>query len=848
MIKKLLLQYFPKEIVKIICTLRDPIYIGKKGYTVSLKQLTENKLKKVKEDLTFKPFRPKGYGPDAEPFSVFGISKSKIFIPKFYGVKTFGEPEEIKIPKGDNIKLEFNGSLRENQIAPVDACLKAANETGGGILCLGCGFGKCLGIDTPVMMHDGLIKMVQDIKTGDLLMGDDSTPRKVLSTCKGKEQLYKVIPEKGNPYVVNESHILSLKCSNKTNNLKKGDIVDISVKEYLNLPPSYHEKDGPLLGYRVPVNFPEQKINFDPYMIGLWLGNGSLKTELKEQNLINNKHIPMVYKCNSQEIRLKVLAGILDSNESLPGYDIVQDEKLLDDIIFLARSLGFAAYKTKCQKGFYKTTIHGHGLEEIPTTIKRKQVDVDKNVLTTRIILEKQEIGDYYGFEIDGNRRFLLGDFTVTHNTSISLYLISKLGKKALVVVNKEFLMDQWKERIQQFLPDAKIGILRQKKVDIEGKDIVIAMLQSVAMCNYDSSTYDSFDIVFYDEVHCVPSKVFSKALRKINTKYHFGLSATPNRADGMTKVTKLYIGPIIYKVDPRKAKKNPKKLQVFTVSFDKLPVKNNLYRSLKNYQGKPNVVKMISNIIKCPKRLAIMSMILRYFVIKDKRHVLVLSERIQYLRDIEAKIRKDYYISIKEDIEKKLGKKLPTDMSKLTESQLIEVDVPFKIGYYIGGMKEKERKESESADLILASYSMAKEAMDIPILDTLLMATAKSNIEQSVGRIQRKMEYPEDKPPLVIDFVDKFSSFHRQAGKREDFYRKKHYPVTDFTFNDEKSEQLYEDFDEKIKIISDHNEVFDNSEDSEDSENGEKSLPKLVQPTIDQAFYDIIDDGDFDL
>ena len=320
-----------------------------------------------------------------------------------------------------------------------------------------------------------------------------------------------------------------------------------------------------------------------------------------------------------------------------------------------------------------------------------------------------------------------------------------------------------------------------------------------------------------------------------------------------MTKVTKLYIGPVVYKVDSRKAKKNPKKLRVFTISFDELP-DGKLYRSLKNYQGKPDVVKMISNIVKCPKRLAVMSMILRYFVVKDKRHVLVLSERIQYLRDIEAKIRKDYYRLIKEDVEKKLGKKLPTDLTKLTTSDLEEVDVPFKIGYYIGGIKEKERKESESADLILASYSMAKEAMDIPILDTLLMATSKSNIEQSIGRIQRKMEYPEDKPPLVIDFVDKFSSFHRQANKREDFYRKKHYPVTDFTFNNKKSEQLYEDFDEKIKIIHEYDEGniepddFDNDEENHDVKITTGSLQPLVQTKIDQDFYDLVDDGDFDL
>jgi superfamily II DNA or RNA helicase len=350
-------------------------------------------------------------------------------------------------------------------------------------------------------------------------------------------------------------------------------------------------------------------------------------------------------------------------------------------------------------------------------------------------------------------------------------------------------------------------------------------MLQSIAMCDYDSSTYDGFGISFYDEVHCVPSKIFSKALRKINTRYHFGLSATPNRADGMSAVTKLYIGPIVYQINKKTAKKNPKKLQVFTVAFDKLP-SGNLYRSLSNYQGKPDVVKMISNITKCPKRLALISMILRFFIIKDKRNILVLSDRIQYLRDIEEQINKD--------------------LSK---------DVPFKIRYYIGGMKEKERKDSESADLLLASYSMAKEAMDIPILDTVLMVTSKSNIEQSIGRIQRKIEYPDEKPPLVIDLVDNFSSFQSQSIKRNVFYRKNNYPVTNFIFEDINSSQIYSDFEEGIKDFLRYSEISDNLviEECKDIESlsqkkTTKKKPVIIQTKIDSSLYNMIGDCNFDI
>jgi superfamily II DNA or RNA helicase len=834
-------------------------YLGRKGYTICLKDFTKEKINKIKEDLTFTPFQPKGYGPDPIPFSIFGISENKMFLPKFYGIPTFGPPNEIKISPGEPIKLTFNGILRENQKEPVECCLKSAKESGGGILCLPCGWGKCLGINTPVLMYDGSIKMVQDIEVCDLVMGDDSKPRTILSICKGKEQLYKVISEHGESYTVNESHILSL--------VKNNEIIDISVKDYLLL-------DNDLLGYKVPIDFPEKKIEIDPYIIGLWFGKNKKyeyyitdiskdevyintnseifkyliniskkdnKLDVKYKEYLNffyiiccrhsylyelNQYssIPILFKCNSREIRLQILAGIIDTNKYCPlknGYTVYNTEKIIDDVIYISRSLGFSAYKNKTMMNSdynYKTIIYGNGISDIPIHINKRKYDKDcKNVLQYKIYLEKLEIGDYYGFEIDGNHRYLLGDFTVTHNTSISLYLIVELGVKALIIVNKEFLMDQWKERIQQFIPNARIGLLRQKKIDIQDKDIVIGMLQSIAMCKYDSSIYDSFGITFYDEVHCVPSKIFSKALRKINTRYHFGLSATPNRQDGMTKVTNLYIGPIIYKVDTRKEKKNPKNVHVFTVSFDNLP-EGKLYKNLLNYQGKPDVVKMISNITQCQKRLKLISIILRYFI-KDKRHILVLSDRIQYLRDIEEQINKDL-----------LGK------------------IPFKIGYYIGGMKEKERKESEKSDLLLASYSMAKEAMDIPILDTLLMVTSKSNIEQSIGRIQRKMVYPDERPPLVIDFLDNFSSFKSQYNKRVLFYKKNNYTMFDFLFNNEttlcselneciqsiKENKNMENMFEEVDSIDSVNVYLDNDCDSKISDSLEKKT-STVQTKIDR-------------
>ena len=190
------------------------------------------------------------------------------------------------------------------------------------------------------MMHNGSIKKVQDIKVGDKIMGDDSTPRTILTLARGEETMYKVIPEQGDSYVVNESHILSLKCTQDTERYKKGDIIDMSVLDYLSLPKSYHGSSSPLQGFRVPIHFSEKKLEIEPYRFGY-------------QSLHEKSSIPNKFKCNSRENRLQLLAGIIDSEGTIEnnGYRIItKNENLLEDIIFLARSLGFAAYQKQQDK------------------------------------------------------------------------------------------------------------------------------------------------------------------------------------------------------------------------------------------------------------------------------------------------------------------------------------------------------------------------------------------------------------------------------------------------------------------------------------------------------------------
>jgi hypothetical protein len=286
-------------------------------------------------------------------------------------------------------------------------------------LVLPTGCGKCLGRDTPVMMHDGTVKPVQDVKVGDLLMGPDSKSRRVISLARGEDNLYRVTPKKGEPYIVNEAHILSLKATNGAKHsagINDGSVVNISVADYLQKSKSFRHV---MKGYRVGVEFPERALAIEPYFMGLWLGDGhswgqsitsvdpeciaylqgyadglglnltstvwnnrapnhnisgtmgkvnAVRSGLRNYGVLNNKHIPQVFKANSRENRLQLLAGLIDSDGSVNanGYDLVfKVEQLARDTAFVARSLGLAAYVTETRNQQAPITVFR--FRDIPT-------------------------------------------------------------------------------------------------------------------------------------------------------------------------------------------------------------------------------------------------------------------------------------------------------------------------------------------------------------------------------------------------------------------------------------------------------------------------------------------------
>ena len=401
--------------------------------------------------------------------------------------------------------------------------------------------------------------------------------------------------------------------------------------------------------------------------------------------------------------------------------------------------------------------------------------------------------------------------------TVMGIYLAHKLKAKTLIVVHKTFLQDQWYERIRQFT-DARIGLIRQDKIEIEDKDIVIAMIQSVSMRDYDIELFNKFKFVIYDEAHHCASKVFSRALYKTGANYTLALTATPDRPDGLKKVMDWYLGDVLYK-EERKANK-----QVLAKIFkyktnNKLFVEQTVFRM---GQNKPHAPKMINNLVEIKERNTHLINILDTLRKIPERKILILSGRRDHLKLLKDTID----ANIKQDIEDK----------KILEGET-------KTYYYLGGMKEKARKEAEiNADILFATFEMAHEGLDIDRLNTVILTTPKKNIIQSVGRVMRRILETGDMRPIIVDFADELSIFKKQASVRlkdyeaskydieqyflnkDSFISHKDYLQTNMKFSDAELAEYMSDSDTQVPSL---NTIFNEDNDNNKVKDGDKTKIK---------------------
>jgi superfamily II DNA or RNA helicase len=384
--------------------------------------------------------------------------------------------------------------------------------------------------------------------------------------------------------------------------------------------------------------------------------------------------------------------------------------------------------------------------------------------------------------------------------TICALKMISDIKKKTLIIVHKEFLMNQWIERMNDFLPNAKIGKIQGKIFDIEGKDIVIGMLQTLYDKDFGANAFSSFGLTVIDEVHRIGSEQFSKTLFKTVTPYMLGISATVDRKDKLTKVLYMYIGDKIYS----EGRKDDDVVCVRAINYTSRDADFNEIEY--DFRGNPKYSTMISKLC-------------------------------------EYGPRSDFIIKVVEDLLKENNSKqimiLCHNRSLLT--YLYEGVCHRElatIGYYVGGMKQTDLQTTETKQIVLATYAMAAEALDIKTLSTLIMVTPKTDITQSVGRILRV----KGNNPIIVDIVDSHDLFQKQWVQRRRFYKKCNYRIRQIDGDKYQGMELDWKTDKTWKWVFEPKDTInkeeENVEDESDEDVNQKVTSKNAKCLLDVSQY----------
>lgn len=546
--------------------------IMKGGMGIDLSFLTKELLEYLQKRLTLSM---KTFNEGDPPIIVqsFHIAGERFWVPRFFDWVDFW-PKITNVgwqwscPFLDyDLKSLFTPKVEDRQPEAIEKVVAHLKQYSGGIAVLPTGIGKCLGRGTPVIRADGRVVPVEDVRAGDRLMGPDGTARTVLSTNQGRGPLYRIDPVKGEPWVCNDMHVLTLV------HASTGDVIDIPLDEWLAASKTFrHVHKQFSVGVDEFENAPEAPL-VDPYFLGLWFGDGT-KAERSPGQLLrievtkpdpavateceriavawgircrtddangtqcmayhlvgekgrSNPLLDAMRRCvgphqvvpdeiirGSRQTRLAFLAGFCDADAELASKCFVITQKRSDwarAAWWIARSLGFCATITQRsasnQDGFegeyWVVVISGH-TDRIPTRIPRKQAELrkqKKDASRTGIKATSIGEGDYFGFTLDGDGRFLLSDFTVTHNTFLSLEIARHFQTPIVVLVHKGDMIDNWVEHAEAHLgvPPGDVAIIKESSY-IENKPVTICSIQTLLSREFSDDFYAQFGFVIADE------------------------------------------------------------------------------------------------------------------------------------------------------------------------------------------------------------------------------------------------------------------------------------------------------------------------------------------------------------
>lgn len=397
--------------------------------------------------------------------------------------------------------------------------------------------------------------------------------------------------------------------------------------------------------------------------------------------------------------------------------------------------------------------------------------------------------------------------------TFMAISIASQLRRKFMVVVDKEFLLQQWSGELQSLMPGIRIGIIQENKKqigfmetiqksltipelkerlrshglkvggnrdelvarlkevepDVKAPEIeydcCIAMIQTLVQRDFAETDFRSFGLTIFDECHHLGAAHFSRALFKIQTKFMLGLSATPTRDDGLTRVFEWFIGKPAYWEKVREADPD-----VIVRKVDFKTDDPEYCNEPVDFRGELVLPTLLTQVLNCEARNEMIDAVMSELVLNKERRILVLSDRKAHLERIARGLPKGTTVS-----------------------------------YYIGGMKEEVREEgARTSQVLLGTYAMASEAMNIKTLNTMVMASPRKKIEQSTGRILRVQKDARTVQPLIIDIVDSHGVYQGQWIKRRVYYKKCAYKMENGLGQVDKKEQIQDEIVPKGCLIVD--------------------------------------------
>jgi superfamily II DNA or RNA helicase len=326
--------------------------------------------------------------------------------------------------------------------------------------------------------------------------------------------------------------------------------------------------------------------------------------------------------------------------------------------------------------------------------------------------------------------------------TFMALNLAVQLKRRFLIVVDKEFLMNQWKAEIENFIVGARVGILQGTKVQIDAEhyDVTICMIQTLCSQEFAEDIFRQYGFAIFDECHHLGASYFCQALKKIQTKFMLGLSATPDREDGLTCVFEAFLGEPVYKNTQRAPDKDA---VVKAIWFDS---EDPVYKEVPvNGRGETVTAKLLNQVAEFELRNQTIMGILKEYASDPNRFILILSDRISQLEWFEKALN----------------------------------NTSFLHGYYIGGMKQSKLDENaEKCQILLATYQMSAEGFSVKRLNTVILATPRKSIQQSTGRIFRQRIEERKVAPHIIDIIDSHECHITRWYVRQRFYKECEYTI----------------------------------------------------------------------